>query len=264
METNKENMNQSAADKNGGNQGNAGHSGFTAPVQDMAAAAKEYADIRINEVKIDAVENMAKGFGRLLSAVLVLQLTILVLTLSGLAAILLLGELIGSYALAALIIALVFAVLAVVVFLTRKTMFVGPFGKALTGIFFKDAPDTDIRAMRDRIRTERTFKEKELMLRGKYMQAFYSPANLFGMLSGKISAVFSILAGIAEAVFGKRKSHKAEETETDATAEPAAAAKASVTTEQNGTAGTTEVSATKAGAELSETSAKTTGHSTGA
>ncbi len=244
METKTVNTDQGTAGRNtgnreGGNQRNAEREGFTAPMQEMAEAAKEYADLRIDEVKIDAVENMAKGFGRLLSAVMIIQLIVLVLTLLGLAAILLLGELIGSYALAAFIIAIVFAALAVVVFLTRKALFVRPFGKVLTGIFFKDAQNMDINAMRGRIRTERTFKEKELMLRGKYLRAFYSPANILHMLSGRISsAVFSIVSGIAEELFSKIKSRRAE----TAGADPETAA--DVTAEHTETAEATETSST--------------------
>lgn len=121
--------------KNEKRQGSASE-GFSAPVEDLARAGKEYVDLKVDEVKLAAVEGLSVGLGRFLSGLLIVCLVMfccLVLTVTG---VLFFGELIGSYALAAAIASLIFIVLTVIVFIRRKSLFVNGFVGLFSNIFF--------------------------------------------------------------------------------------------------------------------------------
>ena len=108
------------------------------PVQDLAADTKEYVDLQIDKLKLQAVRGLSLSLGEILALLLVIFSCSIVLL--GLAAgcILLLGKWIGSYAGASFIIAGVFAIVSVVLFLLRKKLFINTFVQLFADVFFDD------------------------------------------------------------------------------------------------------------------------------
>lgn len=180
------------------------NSEFTAPAQEMFCAAKEYIDIRTDEAKLDITEGLSKGFGKVLSAVMILQMIVVVLALLSAALIMWLGSLIGSNVAAAFIVTGLYALLPIAIFMLRNKVFVKVFEKIFTAVFFSDRDIEDIPTARLQLQAERKYKEQELSLRGKYAQAFYSPANLLATFMRK-SSIVAVIAGFVAEIIAKIK-----------------------------------------------------------
>lgn len=180
------------------------NSEFTAPAQEMIGAAKEYIDIRTDEAKLDITEGLSKGFGMVLSAVMILQMVVVVLALLSAALIMWLGSLIGSNVAAAFIVTGVYALIPIAIFMLRNKVFVKVFEKIFTAVFFSGRDIEDIPTARLQLQAERKYKEQELSLRGKYLQAFYSPANLLATFMRK-SSIIAVIAGFVAEIIAKIK-----------------------------------------------------------
>ena len=111
---------------------------FSKPVEDLSQKAKDYAEIQLTDLKLRTAKGLSITVSKLVGAILILGLgTSLVLLLSfGL--VLLLGEWIGSYAGAALLVALVLGIVVVVLLLTQKRLFRNTFVPIFVKLFFGD------------------------------------------------------------------------------------------------------------------------------
>lgn len=114
---------------------------FTEPARQLWDAAVEYIDLRISALKLSIVEGLSVGLGGFLSMLLFVGLAIIGFTLMSMAAVLLLGELIGSYALAAFIMAMVFLTLAVLTLWLGRKFFMDALVRMFHKIFFADEKD---------------------------------------------------------------------------------------------------------------------------
>lgn len=114
---------------------------LAAPAKELASSAKDYLDLRINELKLATVEALSCGLGRFLNGILLISLLIITSMLLSFAAILVFGELIGNYAIAASIVAGIFLIFTIILFALRKKMFVNSFVRMFTPIFFDDEKD---------------------------------------------------------------------------------------------------------------------------
>lgn len=109
---------------------------FLQPVEDLAGKGREYVDKRIDLVKLSVIEALSRGLGRFLAGLAIVSLLIIIGTVLSLAGILFLGDLIGSYGLAALIVALAFILILVLVLVFRHKLFVDGFVRMFYSIFF--------------------------------------------------------------------------------------------------------------------------------
>lgn len=189
---------------------------FLSPVQELASTAKDYIDIRIEQAKLDVTDGLAKGFGKVTGALVIMELVVVSLTLLGAALVLLLGELMHSYTYAALIVTLIYILLPLIVYLLRNKLFVKPFEKIFTGIFFAERGVSDLEKARIQIESERSAIEKELSYRTKYLHAVYSPSNIFGKIMQKTAVIKSVVQFAAQIYQGVKGAFKKE----DAPAEP--------------------------------------------
>ena len=98
---------------------------------------REYMDLRLDDIKLKAVDGLSVGVSRVLSLMVVLMLGAIVLAAFAFGTVLLLGDLIGSWAAAAFIIGSVFLIALVVVLLTWKNLFVNIFVKLFIDIFYE-------------------------------------------------------------------------------------------------------------------------------
>ena len=111
---------------------------FTKPIEDLGKNASEYVDARIDDLKLRTVKGLSLTLGRLLYMLLVLFIVSVILTALAIGGVMWIGELIGSYAAGAMIVACVFAVLLAVVILLRKRLFRDTFVPMLIRIFFDE------------------------------------------------------------------------------------------------------------------------------
>lgn len=98
---------------------------------------REYMDLRLDDIKLKAVDGLSVGVSRILSLMVVLMLGAIVLAAFAFGTVLLLGDLIGSWAAAAFIIGSVFLIALVVVLLIWKNLFVNIFVKLFIDIFYE-------------------------------------------------------------------------------------------------------------------------------
>lgn len=98
---------------------------------------REYMDLRLDDIKLKAVDGLSVGVSRVLSLMVVLMLGAIVLAAFAFGTVLLLGDLIGSWAAAAFIIGGIFLVALVVVLLIWKKLFVNIFVKLFIDIFYE-------------------------------------------------------------------------------------------------------------------------------
>lgn len=97
---------------------------------------REYIDLRLDDLKLKAVDGLSVGVSRVLSLMVVLMLGAIVLAAFAFGTVLLLGDLIGSWTAAAFIIGGVFLILLIVMLLVWKKLFVDIFVKLFIDIFY--------------------------------------------------------------------------------------------------------------------------------
>ena len=102
----------------------------------MENLARRYMDMRLDELKLKTVDGLSVGVSRVLSLMVILMLGAIVLASFAFGTVLLLGDLIGSWAAAAFIIGGVFLILLIVMLLVWKKLFVDIFVKLFIDIFY--------------------------------------------------------------------------------------------------------------------------------
>lgn len=113
-------------------------SGFDRPLQDLASNAREYVDLQVDDLKLRITKGLSLSLGQVLALVLALvSLSILLLAL-GAGCVILLGNWLGNYAVAAFIVAGFFAVITLILFLLKNKLFVNGFVRLFTKIFFEE------------------------------------------------------------------------------------------------------------------------------
>lgn len=103
---------------------------------DMESEVKKYLDLRIDEMKLKVVDGLSVGVSRVLSLMVVVMLGAIVLATFAFGIVLLLGDLIGSWAAAAFIISGAFLIALVVILFVWKKLFTDIFVKLFIDIFY--------------------------------------------------------------------------------------------------------------------------------
>lgn len=116
---------------------------FTQPAEDLSRKAREYVDLRLDDVKLRTVKGLSITASKLVAFFLIIGVgTTLVLALSfGL--IMLLGELIGSYAWAAIGVAVLLGIALGILILRRDHLFKDTFVPLFINLFFNDDDDDE-------------------------------------------------------------------------------------------------------------------------
>lgn len=113
-------------------------SGFDRPLQDLASNAREYVDLQVDDLKLRITKGLSLSLGQVLALVLALvSLSILLLAL-GAGCVILLGNWLGNFAVAAFIVAGFFAVITLILFLLKNKLFVNGFVRLFTKVFFEE------------------------------------------------------------------------------------------------------------------------------
>ena len=111
---------------------------FTRPVEDLSQSAREYLDLRVDDLKLRTAKGLSVSLNHLLSMILVLFSGTVALLAFSFGCILLLGQAVGSYALGAFIVAALLAVVTGVLFRLRAKLFLNGFIKMFIGLFFEE------------------------------------------------------------------------------------------------------------------------------
>ena len=104
----------------------------------MDSYIRNYLDLRLNELRLKAIDGLSVGVSRVLSMMLVVMLGAIALAAFAFGITLLLGNLIGSLAGAAFIIGGVFLIILALLLIFGKRLFVNIFVKLFIGIFYEN------------------------------------------------------------------------------------------------------------------------------
>lgn len=182
---------------------------FTAPVDRLVHETTGYVNAQIDDVKLRSIKGLSQGTSAV-AGLLVIFITVgaLVTTLS-FAIVLWLGELMGSYALAAFIMSGVLLLAIVVLVLLRKQLFKSSFISMYTDIFFqKESKPEGLKTMEGLDiaiwNAENRIKDKEEDISDAFTNCkeFYAPKNLLGAGVNKLSDWISTAIS---SLFGKKK-----------------------------------------------------------
>lgn len=116
---------------------------FTEPAERLAESASQYIDLKVDEVKVRTAKGLSIALNRLLVAILLLTLCSIVLMSAAFGGVLLLGDMIGSYAAGAFIVAAIFLVLLIVLFLLRDKLFLNGLVRMFVRLFFEEEGGED-------------------------------------------------------------------------------------------------------------------------
>jgi uncharacterized Tic20 family protein len=112
--------------------------GLDRPLQDLVSDAKAYVDLQTDDLKIRITKGLSLTLGQVIALVLALVSLSIVLLAIGAGCVILLGNWLDNYALAAFIVAGIFALFTLILFLLKDKLFVNGFVRLFAKIFFED------------------------------------------------------------------------------------------------------------------------------
>ncbi len=117
---------------------------FTKPAEDFSDQVGKYVDLKLDEIKLKTAKGLSITLQKVLVAILLLSLVNIVLIAAAIGGVLILGHIIDNYAAGAFIIAGVFAIITLVLYMLRKKLFINSFVKTFINIFFEDKAEDEI------------------------------------------------------------------------------------------------------------------------
>ena len=113
-------------------------SDFTRPVEDLGQKTTEYIDLRFDELKLKTAKGLSLTLSKLLYMLLVLFVVSIIMISIAVGGVMWIGELVGSYAGGAAIVAAFFLLVLGVLVLLRKRLFRNTFVPLFIDLFFED------------------------------------------------------------------------------------------------------------------------------
>ena len=116
-------------------------SNFTQPAEDLSREAKEYIDLRLEDVKLRTAKGLSVTASKLVGLFLILGVGISLMLVLSFGLILLIGELVGSYAWSAIGVAVLLGLALWILIRKRDTLFRDTFVPLFVKLFFSDDDD---------------------------------------------------------------------------------------------------------------------------
>ena len=113
-------------------------SDFTRPVEDLGQKTTEYIDLRVDELKLKTAKGLSLTLSKLLYMLLVLFVVSIIMISIAVGGVMWIGEMVGSYAGGAAIVAAFFLIVLGVLVLLRKRLFRNTFVPLFIDLFFED------------------------------------------------------------------------------------------------------------------------------
>lgn len=113
-------------------------SDFTRPVEDLGQKTTEYIDLRVDELKLKTAKGLSLTLSKLLYMLLVLFVVSIIMISIAVGGVMWIGEMVGSYAGGAAIVAAFFLLVLGVLVLLRKRLFRNTFVPLFIDLFFED------------------------------------------------------------------------------------------------------------------------------
>ncbi len=105
-------------------------------MEKLTSQTRRYIDLQIDAFKLKTIDGLSVGVSSLLAMMAILMTGAIALAAISFGLVILLGELIGSWAGAAFIIGGVFLVILILLYIFRKKLFLDMFVQLFTGIFY--------------------------------------------------------------------------------------------------------------------------------
>lgn len=109
---------------------------FTKPLSDLSGNAKDYVDLKVDELKLSVVKGLSISVSKALALMLIIGVGSVVLLALCFGLVLLLGEALGSYADGALIVAGALLLVFIILILLRNRLFESRFVRLFAQLFF--------------------------------------------------------------------------------------------------------------------------------
>ena len=113
-------------------------SDFTRPVEDFGQKTTEYIDLRVDELKLKTAKGLSLTLSKLLYMLLVLFVVSIIMISIAVGGVMWIGEMVGSFAGGAAIVAAFFLLVLGVLVLLRKRLFRDTFVPLFIDLFFED------------------------------------------------------------------------------------------------------------------------------
>lgn len=113
-------------------------SDFTRPVEDLGQKTTEYIDLRVDELKLKTAKGLSLTLSKLLYMLLVLFVVSIIMISIAVGGVMWIGELVGSYAGGAAIVAAFFLIVLGILVLLRKRLFRNTFVPLFIDLFFEE------------------------------------------------------------------------------------------------------------------------------
>ena len=114
---------------------------FTQPVEELGRSAREYVDLRVDDLKLRTAKGLSLSVSKILSMILILGVVSVLLLSLAFALVMLIGEALGSYGWGAMIVAGVLLVVLVVLVALKDRLFRDSFVRLFVKLFF--GPDDE-------------------------------------------------------------------------------------------------------------------------
>ena len=111
---------------------------FIKPAEDLGKSVVEYTDMKIDELKLRTAKGLSVTLHKVILTILFLSIGGIVMTAAAFGGILLIGDLIGSYAAGAFIVSAFFLLVLVVLYLLRNKLFINGLVKMFIRLFFEE------------------------------------------------------------------------------------------------------------------------------
>lgn len=116
-------------------------SNFSKPAEDLSREAREYIDLRLEDVKLRTAKGLSVTASKLMGFFLILGVGISLTLVLSFGMILLVGELVGSYAWAAIGVAVLLGIALWILLRKRDSLFKDTFVPLFVKLFFNDDDD---------------------------------------------------------------------------------------------------------------------------